>query len=177
MRRRPGALRALTVLAAVVTCGCLGYHLSGSGSTIIPEHVKSIAVSPFENRTDRPEIEQRVTEAVARELSKRGKYSVVTDRARADAILDGAITRYTTIPVQFSSEGRTTRREAVGAIQATLRDSSNDEVLWSQRGLIFREQFDVPAEGEFFDEETLALDDIAAKAAGTLVTSILEGGF
>ena len=37
------------------------------------------------------------------------------------------------------------------------------------------EQFDVPETGEFFDQETLALDDIAAGAADVLVTSILEG--
>lgn len=177
MKRVPIAVPALTLLAAVACCGCLGYHLAGAGGSVIPEHVKSIAVLPFENRTERPEIEQRVTEAVARELSKRGKHSVVTDPSSADAILEGAITRYMTVPVLFSASGRTTRREAVGAIQATLRDTANDEVLWSQSDLIFREQFDVPEEGEFFDEETLALDDIANQAAGTLVTSILEGGF
>jgi hypothetical protein len=31
------------------------------------------------------------------------------------------------------------------------------------------------AEGAFFDEETLALDELARGAAGVLVTSILEG--
>ena len=39
----------------------------------------------------------------------------------------------------------------------------------------FREQYDIQESGEFFDEVTLAMDDIATGAAGALVTSILEG--
>jgi len=58
----------------------------------------------------------------------------------------------------------------------TLRDLPDERVLWNQSGLLFREQYDVPeAESDFFDRETLALDEIAKGAAGALVTSILEG--
>jgi hypothetical protein len=85
------------------------------------------------------------------------------------------VSSYTTSPVQFDGEGRATRVEIVVAIEGVLRDTKSDEVLWSQSGLVFREQFAFPAEGEFFDEESLAQDEIAKGAAATLVTSILEG--
>jgi outer membrane lipopolysaccharide assembly protein LptE/RlpB len=170
---RTAAVAALVAVAAGVACG---YRLAGTGGTsVLPDHVRTLVVVPFQNRTTRPEIEQRVTEEVARELSRRGRYQVTTDRAAADAILEGAITSYSTTPVSFSAQGRATRVEAVVTIQATVRDLSDDAVLWSQDGLIFREQFDVPATGEFFDRETVALDDIARGAAGALVTSIFEG--
>lgn len=168
-------LTAAMALASAAT-GC-GYHLSGMGrgTGIIPEHVQTFAVSPFENRTNRPEIEQRVTEEVSSLLSRRGRYKVVTDPAQADAILSGAIASYQTNAVQFTTTGRATRVEAVVRIQATLRDRADDKVLWSQSGLIFREQFDVPASGEFFDQETIALDEIAKGAADALINSIFEG--
>lgn len=127
------------------------------------------------NRTDRPEIEQRVTEEVARELSRRGKYKVISDPAYADAILEGAVTGYRTTAVEFTSSGRSSRDEASVTIQATLRLKEDDAVLWSQSGLVFREQFDVPESGEFFDQETVAFDSIAKGVAGALVTSMLEG--
>jgi hypothetical protein len=60
-------------------------------------------------------------------------------------------------------------------VQATLRERTTDELLWSQSGLIFREQFDVPDQGPFFDEEILALNDIAEGVAGVVITSIFEG--
>ncbi len=164
--------RALTA-SLLVLAGC-GYALVGKG-TVLPDHIKSVAINAFENRTTRPEIEQRVTEEVAREFSQRGHYRVVSDPQKADAVLDGAIQSWATRPVQFSDAGRAIRVETVVTLQATLRETATDEILWSQSRLIFREQYDIQEEGEFFDEETLALDDIARGAASTLVTSILEG--
>jgi outer membrane lipopolysaccharide assembly protein LptE/RlpB len=168
---RPLLLVGLATLAA----GC-GYRLSGTGpSVVLPEHVKVIAVMPFENRTARSEIEQRVTEAVAMQLSQRGSYRVVADPTLADAVLQGAVVRYTTTPVSFTPTGRTSRMEAALTLQASVRDRTNDQILWSQSGLIFKEQFDVPETGEFFQQESLALDLLARDAGGALVTSIIEG--
>jgi TolB-like protein len=160
----------------VVAMGC-GYRLAGTSSNL-PPHIRTIAVVPFENRTERPEIEQRVTEAVARELSRRGKYQVITDRSLADAVLEGVVTSYRTVPVEFNEEGRESRAEATLMIQASLRDNRSDEVLWNQSGLVFREQFDVteePQSGEYFDRETIALDALARGVAGALATSMFEG--
>lgn len=168
--RLAAGLGLACVVSLTVSCG---YALSGLGT--LPEHIKALVILPFENRTQRPEIEQRITEEIASQFSRRGKYEIVTDRSQAQAILEGAVTIYRTTPVQFNSSGRATRIEAMIEIQATLRDLTNDAVIWSQGGLLFRDQFDVPESGEFFDQETLALDDIAAGAAGAVVTSILEG--
>ena len=162
---------------ALLLCGLAGcgYALVGTTS-VLPEHVKIIAVLPFENRTNRPEIEQRVTEEVASQLSRRRRYRVVTDRTAADAVLEGAVTLYRTTPVQFTAEGRASRVEVLVTIQATLRETSTDEILWSQSGLIFKEQYDLPPETtEFFDRESVAQTEIAEGVAGVLVASIFEG--
>jgi TolB-like protein len=168
--RRRKTIAWLGLLGLLLT-GC-GYRLAGTGGTVFP--VKVLVVVPFENRTNRPEIEQRVTEEVARELSRRGKYEVVTDRAKADGILEGAITSYRTSPVEFGTESLASRVEAKVTLQATLRELATDEVLWSRTGLIFREQFDVADTEQFFDEESIALDEIAKGAAGALVTAMFE---
>ena len=55
-------------------------------------------------------------------------------------------------------------------------ETATDEVLWSQSGLIFKEQYDVPPlEVNYIDEEDAAQLDIATGVAGALVTSIFEG--
>jgi TolB-like protein len=174
MTRRAFAVLALAAVAVAGAGGC-GYRLAG-GNTFLPPHVRVIVITPFENQTTRPEIEQRVTEEVAREFAKRGGYKVVAETAGADALLEGAVTDLRTNPVQFNEEGRATRVETVVLIRATLRDLASDQVLWSQAGLPFREQYDVPeSQTEFVDQESLALDEIARGAAGALVSSILEG--
>ncbi len=167
--------RVLAMLSAVLSLAGCGYALVGR-STYLPQHIRVIYLIPFENRTQRPEIEQRVTEAVAQEFARRARYRIVTQPEAADAILEGAITGFRTDPVQFNPEGRATRVETVVSLRATLRDRQTDQILWSQDGLLFREQWEIPeTESEFFDQETLALGRIAEGAASTLVNSILEG--
>ncbi len=175
--------RTFSALLLAWTLPACGYRLVGQ-NTFLPPQIRVVAVLPFQNRTTRPEIEQRVTEQVSREFSKRRQYRVVTAREGADAVLEGAVTGFRTNPVQFNAQGRATRVETVVTIDATLRDLSNDQVLWSQAGLLFRAQYDVqdtstgPVAGgtsQFFDQETLALDDLARGASGLLVNSILEG--
>lgn len=178
--KRTGHAGVCVLLALALLTSSCGYTLSGYGASVLPENVSIVAVIPFENRTERPEIEQRVTEEVARELSRRGRSKsgrlrVVNQVGQADAVLEGAVTRYQTRSVEFAANGRATRIETEVLLQATLRMLDSDEVLWSQTGLVFKEQFDVPPTGEFFDQETLALDEIARGAAGALVTSIVEG--
>jgi len=158
------------LLLAASAVGC-GYKLVGLGT--LP--VEKIAIRPFENRTTRTEIEQRVTEEVARQFSRRRSVSVVSDPGQAEAVLEGVVVSYRTTPVAFTADGRATRVESAVSLQATLRRTDDDSVLWRQSGLIFKEQFDVPESGEFYDQETVALDAIAKGAAGALVTSILEG--
>lgn len=171
--RRVASLLAASC-AAILLASC-GYKLSGA-NTFLPERIKIIAVAPFENATNRPEIEQRVTEETSRELSKRGGYRVVADRGEAQALLEGSIAAFRTDPVQFNEQGRATRVQVTVSIRASLRDLASGDLLWSQSDLLFRQQFDVPeTEAAFFDQETLALDDIARGAAGALVTSIFEG--
>ena len=173
---RRGAGLAVAILAALPATSC-GYRLAGANANpAIPESLKIVAVIPFENQTKRPEIEQRVTEEVARELSKRGGYRVVTDRGTADGFLEGAVVGFDTMPVQFNAQGRATRVETVIRLRATLRDVRSGNPYWSQDGLVFREQYDVDeTEQNFFDRETLALDALARGAAGALVASIFEG--
>lgn len=172
-------MKALLAAAAALglACASCGYKLAGANSNPdIPADLTVIAVAPFENRTKRPEIEQRVTEEVARELSKRGNYRVVTDKTQAQALLEGAVASFETTPVQFNAQGKATRVETAVRLQATLRDLRTGATLWSQSGLVFREQYDVPeTEAAFFDQETLALDEIARGASGALVSSIFEG--
>ncbi len=172
LRRRLGLFALVALFAAAPGCG---YRLAGTG-TFLPKSIKIIAVAPFENRTGRPEIEVRVTEAVSRELSRHGGMKIVTDKSLADAYLEGAVTDFKTSPVQFNAEGRATRLETSVVLRSSLRDLVSGEILWSQANLLFRDQYDVQqVEANYFDLETTALDSLARGAAQTLVNSITEG--
>jgi len=170
---RPAAVAGCLGALALLT-GC-GYRLAG-GNRLLPEHIHTIAIPPFENSTSRSEIEQRITERLLDEFIRRGRYRTQADPAGADAVLEGVVSSFSTQPVQFTARGKATRFEVTIQAKVALTDLTTRTVLWSQDHFIFRGQYDVPEEGRrFFDTEVLALEQIARDFARTVVTSILEG--
>lgn len=179
----PGfSLRVLCVLRvsaaflflAVFLIGC-GYHVAGRASRL-PADVKTIAVPAFENRTSRYRIEQRLTEAVVRELLARTSYRVVSDPATADAVLRGRITGVDSSPVVFdTTTGRATTLLVTVRAQVRLEERETRNVLYRNDNFLFREPYVISTDvASFFEEEDPALDRLAREFAARLVAAILE---
>ncbi len=169
--RLPVAALAAALLALT---GC-GYHLAGHGTTIPPE-VHSIGIPIFENRTSRPELEQRVTGAVIDEFSTRGRVRILPGEQGADAVLRGTLYTYTTTPVVLNEQGRARRYEILITARVVLAQAATDKILWEDDHFLFKRQYDVPETSiAFVDQEIIAIDDVATDFAKTIVTSLLEG--
>ncbi len=135
--RRFGVLSlALTVAAS----GCV-YGFAGGG---LPEHIRTMAVLPFENETASPELQRELFELLRRQLRSQLGVREGTE-ATADALVRGTIRTYDVdIPVGFSADPQqavSARRKLQIAIDIEIVDQSNGRVLWQRRGL--------RAEGEY----------------------------
>ena len=179
----PGlSLRVLCVLRisaaflflAVFLTGC-GYHVAGRASRL-PASVKTIAVPALENRTSRYRIEQRLTEAVVRELLARTSYRVVSDPATADAVLRGRITAVDSSPVVFdTATGRATTLLVTVRAQVRLEERETRNLLYRNDNFLFREPYVISTDvTSFFEEQDPALDRLAREFAARLVAAILE---
>jgi outer membrane lipopolysaccharide assembly protein LptE/RlpB len=167
------ALVALSLVAGVLA-GC-GYALVGRG-TNVPEDVREVYLSPFENRTQRQQVDQFVTEAIAEELVTRRRFDMVGDRAEADADLSGAVVGFGLTPITFDDQGRAISYEISITAQVLFRRVPGDEVLWRAENYLFRETYEVDlGEGGFLDLEEQALRDAAERFAETMVSDLLEG--
>ncbi len=164
----------LPLIAATLLGGC-GYHLAGHTSSL-PAALRTIGVPMFVNKTDRPELEQRITENVVSEFLTRGRYQIVSTEAGTDAILRGEISTFVQTPVVISPQGRATRYEIAINARAALVRTSDDKILWQDDHFIFRRQYDVSEEvGSVIGQESVAVDQVSQDFAEALVTSILEG--
>jgi outer membrane lipopolysaccharide assembly protein LptE/RlpB len=180
----------LPVVVAAALAGC-GYHLTGR-STSLPPEIKRIGVPMFVNKTDRPELEQRITSYVISQFLTRGRYQIVSTEEGVDAVLRGEILAFVQNPVAINSAGRATRYEILVNARATLIGTSDEKVLWQDDHFVFRRQYDVSmqqelelgqgddsstgfAAGGAITEESLALDKICNDFAESVVSSILEG--
>jgi len=168
----PVALSSIAILLCPQACG---YRLTGKNQ-LLPASVQVIAVPPFENRTRRPEIEQRITEQLTLTFIKRGGYRTTAREEDADAILRGAVTGYNTTPVNIAPDGRATRYEVLITAEVELNLVPGGDVLFRAGQFVFKQQYNVEEEaGTFFDQEIVAIDLIARDFAEAVVTSILEG--
>lgn len=166
---------AVMALAAAVAAGC-GYRVAGR-ATHLPESVKTIAVPALENRTSQYRIEQRLTEALVRELLSRGRYRVVATPAGADAVLRGTVTAIETTPLMFDTQtGRAAAMLVTVHCAVVLEDAEKKTVLYKNDNLLFRNEYEISTDvNSFFAEQNPALDRVARDFAKQVVSAVLEG--
>lgn len=175
---RPSAVRlaalALLALPLLSAAGC-GYALVGRGSNL-PEDIREVYLHPLENRTQRTQVEQFLTRAIADEMVTRQRFSVVAAPEGADAELTGAVVSFNVTPVTFDASGRATEYEIALAAQLSFKRVGSDEVIWSSSNYTFRETYPVEVEDDqFFDREDEAIEEASERFAETMVSDLLEG--
>src|SRR5688572_26798347 len=80
---------------AVVIAGCGGTQSEYTPPAIIlPPHIKSIAVRPFENETSQPGISNKLWLATTDEFIRDGRIAYVDKEDKADGIVVGTIKQY-----------------------------------------------------------------------------------
>lgn len=166
--------RALVLSLGVLVLGC-GYALVGRG-TNIPEDVRRVYLKPLENQTQRSEVEQFLTQAIADELVTRQRFTLVASQEEADAILQGAVLTFLVTPVTFDDQGRAQEYEITITAQMSFARPESEGTLWANDRYLFKENYAIESsEVAFFDRENLAIEETSMRFAETMVTDLLEG--
>lgn len=154
---RRGALVALALLA--LGSGC-GYSWRGT----LPDHIRTVAVPVFANRTQWPNIEAPLTAAVANAFANDGRLKVVSP-ADADAILEGEIINYQVTVLAFDSNANPQQYRLFLTVDVRFRDVRRGVMLFEQRGL--QERVDYLAAPVVAD--TIARQDAAIVPVATIL--------
>lgn len=166
--------RGAGALLLLVLSGC-GYALVGRGSNV-PEDVREVYLQPLENRTQRSQVEQFLTRAMADELVTRQRFAVVGSADGADAVISGSVVGFDAIPVTFDPTGRATEYEIAITAQIAFKRTGSDQVIWSTDRYTFRESYPIdPSQPDYFDREDEAIEDATRRMAETMVSDLLEG--
>lgn len=172
MRRRALLAGAASALAA----GC-GYALQGRGITTDPS-IKRIGVPLFKDQSNKPGLDARVTQAVMEELLKRGRFTVVRDSTGVDAVVEGEITAWNVVPVNFSGSTGTTQatRYAISLTASVVyRKVGQKEPLWANDAFVQRDEYDMGEDAQnYFDREEQSVERLSAAFARSLVAAMLE---
>jgi hypothetical protein len=145
----------------------------------LPKHIKTIAVPAFqfEARALRYRVEARFTEAVSREIIRRGKgLRVQGDLQGADAVIEGNLRDFNFSGVLLDREGRARVYEVTIVAAVTIRDLKENRVIFDNQNFIFRDSFEFSQDPRsFFNEEDPAVERMARAFAETVVSTIVNG--
>jgi outer membrane lipopolysaccharide assembly protein LptE/RlpB len=171
----------LTLLIAFAVTAC-GYNLVGRSSNI-PDDIRAIHIETLENGTQRPQVEQILTQALIDEMVTRRRFKVVNNEAEADAVLRGKVVSFRLRPVTFDASGLADSFEVEVTADMIFQRTpeagqlpDDAEVVWQNSRYLFRQDYPVEQAGlDFIDRELQAITETSGRFAETLVIDILEG--
>ncbi len=138
MRQKRGFVLSLS---ALLLGACL-YSFTGGG---LPNHIRTVAVLPFDNLTSDPTLTQEINVDVRDAMEKRLGLRPAGESA-ADAIVKGTITRYEP-DVALAYQGDTrgaltvTNRQLQISVTIQIMDQREGKVLWESTGLTVEGQY------------------------------------
>jgi hypothetical protein len=172
-------LRGFTVL--VVFFAVTGFTecykpVTNSG---LPKNIKKVAVPAFqfEPAGARYRVASRFTDAVMREIIKRGRgLKVQGTREGADAVVEGTIRNFSFSGVLLDSDGRARAYEVTIVSAITVRDLDAGKILYDNQNFIFRDSFEFSEDPRsFFNEEDPAVGRMSRAFAESVVSTIVNG--
>jgi outer membrane lipopolysaccharide assembly protein LptE/RlpB len=168
--RGVGRALALGVLAATVA-GC-GYSFRGT----LPEHIQTVAVPVFVNKTGEPKLGSVLTNGVLEAFSTNGRLRVVR-REDADAVLEGEVIGYSVVSISYDSNANVRQYRLTVTMNLKLLDMKKSAVLFEEHGLSEKADFNVQSAVS----QTIAVEETAVRSAaieiGRAIVSITLSRF
>jgi outer membrane lipopolysaccharide assembly protein LptE/RlpB len=154
--RGRGRALALGLLAAAVA-GC-GYSFRGT----LPEHIQTVAVPVFVNKTGEPRIESMLTNGVVEAFSTNGRLRVVK-REDADAVLEGEVIGYSVASISYDAQANVRQYRLTVTMNLKLLDMKKSAVLFEEHGLREKADFNVMNAVS----QTISVEETAVRTAAT----------
>lgn len=145
----------------------------------LPRHIRTIAVPAFqfEAKGLRYRVESRFTEAVTKEIIRRGGgLKVQGSPAGADAVIEGTIRDFSFSGVLLDRQGRARVYEVTIVSAVTIRDLKENTIIYDNQNFIFRDSFEFSDDPRsFFNEEDPAVERMARAFSESVVSAVING--
>jgi hypothetical protein len=146
----PGGRALLPVLATcVILSGCLYGFQAGAG---FPSYVRTVAIIPFENETNRPELTDEIFLSLLRDFPRSQGLQPAGEEV-ADAVVRGTIRRYDLSTPSFrpGAPGETVQvlqRQVTLVVEVQIVNLVDNAILWESRGISVMGQYLEESESE-----------------------------
>ncbi len=129
---RSTAVAAVAASCALLLNGCGAQADYQAPSIIIPPHIKSIAVRPFENQTSQPGIESKLRLATVDEFIRDGRIRYSDDESKADGVIVGTIKQYRETELTHDQNLVPLEYQMWVVMDLKFLDRVNNQYLWEE---------------------------------------------
>jgi len=140
--------------------------------SVLPRHIQTIAVAPFENQTFEPGLEidfnKKLTDRILFERIAR-----LAPPSKAEAVLKGSLLEYEREPLRYTDAQEIQEYRLRLVVHAVLEDAKTGEVLWSENRFSGESTFFTS--GALTKSEQTARDELFDDLARRLVSRLAEG--
>lgn len=147
--------------------GCMYSFQAGAG---FPDYVETVAIVPFDNTTNRPELTDEIFQALLRDFPRSQGLQPAGEDV-ADAVVRGTITRYdlSTPSYRPGAAGQVPevlQRQVTIVVEVQIINLVDNEILWESRN--------ISVQGQYL-EESQTEEDGKSLAIELLIQRIIDG--
>ncbi len=160
----PGSV--LAVLAATVLAGCGSY----TNRSLFPQDIKSVYVEMFDNRTFRRGMEYTLSDALAKRIESDTPYKIVSDRDRADSIIDGQLVVITESILTLEREtGQALEKEVVLAATVNWKNLKTGRMMMNNQAVTAAAGY-----SEFLHQDFTYASGLAANKLARKIVEVMQ---
>jgi hypothetical protein len=127
--------RALFALACLVLAGAgAGCGTYGFSSSLLPAHIRSVAVPLPENRTNRSDLAAALADSLTEAFLNDQTLKVVGER-EADSVVEGIVLEYRREPFTFDAQENVQTYRVEIVMDARFVDVRKNQVIWERKRL------------------------------------------
>ncbi len=164
IRHLPAFLALLALAGSVLGCG---YTFSAS---LLPGHIKTVAVPLMENRTNRGDLETALADSLVEAFLEDPTLKVADERS-ADSVIEGVILEYRRDPLRVGADESVLEYRLRITLEVRFVDVRKNRVIWEETRLSQWDTYDFA--GSETEEEGLAR--VVAKLTADILNRTVEG--
>jgi hypothetical protein len=161
---------ALLAAFGVALSGCYGFS-----SSLLPGHIKSVAIPLMTNATDRADLATALADSLTEAFIDDHTLKVVGEKT-ADSLIEGTILEYRWGPFAVDENERVTEYKIEIVLEARFVDVRKNQVIWEEKRLSQWATYNfVPVAGRQAETEEIGMGKALAKLTDDILNRTVEG--
>jgi len=125
-------MAAVAILLSVFLIAGCGYRFSPGGE-YIDKKIKTVFVDNFANKTSEANVENTVRASFIDQFIKGGRFALVDERDKADAVFKGSVNSVVTSPIAYQKTGLAAAERLSLRLDLIFEEQDTHKLIWNNK--------------------------------------------